>query len=63
MAKTSEAQQRATAKWQAENKERRLYLTKKSTTKNFILKHSTVDDLKNVAEWLEQRNRAENLRD
>jgi len=45
MAKVSEAQRRASAKWDRKNKSRRQYINKRSITRNFIKKEATKEDL------------------
>jgi len=44
MAKVSEAQRRASAKWDRKNKSRRQYINKRSITRNFIKKEATKED-------------------
>ena len=45
MAKVSEAQRRASAKWDHKNKSRRQYINKRTITRNFIKKEATKEDL------------------
>ena len=45
MAKVSEAQKRASRKWDRKNKSRRQYINKRSITRNFIKKEATKEDL------------------
>ena len=45
MAKVSEAQKRASRKWDHKNKSRRQYINKRSITRNFIKKEATKEDL------------------
>lgn len=46
MAKLSEARKRANKRWDDKNKARKLYITKRSAIKSFILKLATEADLK-----------------
>lgn len=45
MAKVSEAQKRASKKWDRKNKSRRQYINKRSITRNFIKKEAVKEDL------------------
>ncbi|MCH3989697.1 MAG: hypothetical protein LKF01_01105 [Lactobacillus sp.] len=54
---TSEAQRRASAKWNAKNKERQHYYVAKSTAKRFIKKLATKEDLMMIADLLQQRQK------
>ena len=45
MAKVSEAQKRASRKWDRKNKSRRQYINKRSITRNFIKKEAVKEDL------------------
>ena len=45
MAKVSEAQKRASRKWDRKNKSRRQYINKRSITRNFIKKEAAKEDL------------------
>lgn len=51
----SEAQKRATKKWDIKNKTRKQYLNRRSVTKNFILKEATTEDLEQIKKYIEQR--------
>lgn len=51
----TEAQKRATYKYRAKNKEKALYINKRSTTKNFILKLATSEDLADIRKYVDQR--------
>lgn len=51
----SEAQKRATKKWDTKNKTRKQYLNRRSITKNFILKEATTEDLEQIKKYIEQR--------
>lgn len=50
MTKYTEAQKRASLKWDENNKERKQYLNRRSTAKNFILKSATNEDLQMLQE-------------
>ena len=51
----TDARKRANSKWDKNNKERLLYLNKRSTTKNFILKLATEEDLENIEKYVVDR--------
>ena len=51
----TDARKRANSKWDKNNKERLLYLNKRSTTKNFILKLATEEDLENIEKYVFER--------
>ncbi|MDU7804157.1 MAG: hypothetical protein E7J62_05880 [Serratia marcescens] len=53
--KTTEARRKANAKWDKANKDKKNYINKKSTTKNFILKTATLEDVENVKTWIYTR--------
>lgn len=53
--KTTEARRKANAKWDKANKEKKNYINKKSTTKNFILKTATLEDIENAKTWIDSR--------
>lgn len=55
MGKVSEAQARAARKWNAEHREIMRKSAAKSSAKRFILKLADKDDLKEVQQWLAQR--------
>lgn len=55
MAKVSEAQRKANKKWDNKNRERKRYINRRSTAKNFILKLATLDDLKQIKIYIKQR--------
>ena len=48
------AQQRANKKWNAKNREHRNYLTKRSTSRGFIRKHATQEDLLELQELIKE---------
>lgn len=53
----TDARKRANSKWDKNNKERLLYLNKRSTTKNFILKLATEEDLESIEEYVVERKK------
>ena len=54
MTKQLTAQQRANKKWNAKNRERRNYLTKRSTSRGFIRNNATKDDLLELQELIQK---------
>ncbi|HAA6369397.1 TPA_asm: hypothetical protein GHJ26_09020 [Listeria monocytogenes] len=57
--KTSEAQRRAADSWDARNAENRRYRVAKSSTKRFIIKMATTEDLTQVKSWIAEREAAD----
>lgn len=55
MVKLTEARKEANKKWDENNKDRKNYIVKRSTTKNFILKSATEEDLKAIENYIEER--------
>lgn len=55
MVKLTEARKKANKKWDENNKDRENYIVKRSTTKNFILKLATEEDLKAIESYIEER--------
>ncbi|WP_088840988.1 hypothetical protein [Listeria sp. ILCC797] len=55
MKKTSEAQLRATKKWQEANKDRARYNRYKSDAKRFILKIASIEDVKFLSQQIQIR--------
>lgn len=53
--KTSDAQMRATRKWQEKNPERRRYNSYKSSARSFIRNHATFEDLEELKEIIAAR--------
>ena len=54
----TEAQQKATKKWNENNREHRNYLSKRSSARSFIRNHASSSDLKELEELItERRNR------
>ena len=57
MGKVSEAQRRASAKWDRKNKSRRQYINKRSITRNFIKKEATKEDLGEFKNLIKNREK------
>ena len=57
MAKVSEAQKRASKKWDRKNKSRRQYINKRSITRNFIKKEAVKEDLDEFKTLLKNREK------
>ena len=57
MGKVSEAQKRASAKWDRKNKSRRQYINKRSITRNFIKKEATKEDIDELKDLLKNRKK------
>lgn len=57
MPKLTEARKKANKKWDENNKDRKNYIVKRSTTKNFILKSATEEDLKNIETYIIERKK------
>lgn len=57
MAKVSEAQKRASRKWELKNKSRRQYINRRSTARNFIKKEATEEDLDELRTLLKNREK------
>ena len=57
MAKITEARAKANKKWDENNKARKLYINKRSTTKSFILNLATKEDLKNIKQYIADREK------
>ncbi|MCX8721302.1 MULTISPECIES: hypothetical protein [Lactobacillus] len=55
MTKISEAQKRASQKWDSQNKEKKNYIVAKSQAKRFINKFATRQDLKFLSELIEKK--------
>ncbi len=55
MVKLTEARKKANKKWDENNKDRKNYIVKRSTTKNFILKSATEEDLEAIENYIEER--------
>lgn len=54
MRKELTPQQRANKKWNAKNRERRNYLTKRSASRGFIRNNATKDDLLELQELIKE---------
>lgn len=50
-----DAQQKATKKWNKNNREHRNYLSKRSSARSFIRNHATVDDLNELEGLIAER--------
>ena len=57
MAKVSEAQKRASKKWDRKNKSRRQYINKRSITRNFIKKEAIKEDLDEFKNLIKNREK------
>lgn len=57
MAELSEARRRANKKWDEQNKARKAYINKRSTSKSFILNLATEEDLDAILSYVEERRR------
>ena len=55
MARLTEARKKANKKWDENNKDRKNYIVKRSTTKNFILKSATEEDLEVIENYIRER--------
>lgn len=53
-----DAQQKATKKWNKNNREHRNYLSKRSSARSFIRKHATMDDLNELEEIIKEKKEA-----
>jgi hypothetical protein len=50
-----DAQQKATKKWNKNNREHRNYLSKRSSARSFIRNHATMDDLSELEEIIKEK--------
>ena len=57
MGKVSEAQKRASRKWERKNKSRRQYINRRSAARNFIKKEATEEDLDELRTLLKNREK------
>lgn len=57
MGKVSAAQRRANEKWDSNHKDRKQYITKRSTARNFIKKEATEEDLDEFKNLIRIRER------
>lgn len=55
--KTSEAQIRASRKWEENNKERNRYLSARRQARSFIRKYATEEDLKELEELINSKRK------
>ena len=53
----NDARKKANTKWDSENKERVRYLQDRSKAKNFIIKKATKEDLRELKELIEEKER------
>lgn len=53
--KYTEAKAKANKKWDEANKERKRYINYRSTSRNFIIKYATIEDLKEFESLIERR--------
>jgi len=51
----SEAQRKAIKKWNAKNKEKRNYFTRRSTARGFIKNNATEEDLNELSSLIKER--------
>lgn len=58
MSNVSESQKRAQKKYDEKNREKRTYLSQRSTSRGFIRNKATLDDLEELAELIEERKKA-----
>lgn len=54
----TDAQQKATKKWNENNREHRNYLSKRSSARSFIRNHATMDDLNELEELIKEKKEA-----
>lgn len=57
MGKVSEAQKRASRKWDKKNKEKKNYIVVKANAKRFINKFATASDLDNLEKLISERRK------
>jgi len=57
MGKVSEAQKRASRKWDHKNKSRRQYINRRSITRNFIKKEAAKEDLDEFKNLIKNREK------
>lgn len=55
------AQTKATKKWNKNNRDHRNYLTKRSSARSFIRNHATVDDLNELEELIKEKKEASKM--
>lgn len=53
----TEAQKKAHAKWEKNNKERRQYINKRSASRSFISKLATIEDLQELLKLIHAREK------
>jgi len=57
MGKVSAAQRRANKKWDDAHKDRKQYITKRSTARNFVKKEATKEDIDELKNLIRERER------
>lgn len=58
MSKVSDSQRKAQKKYDEKNREKRTYLSQRSTSRGFIRNKATLEDLEELAELIEERKKA-----
>lgn len=58
MSNVSESQKRAQKKYDEKNREKRTYLSQRSTSRGFIRNKATLEDLEELAELIAERKKA-----
>lgn len=58
MSKVSDSQRKAQKKYDEKNREKRTYLSQRSTSRGFIRNKATLDDLEELAELIEERKKS-----
>lgn len=58
MSNVSESQKRAQKKYDEKNREKRTYLSQRSTSRGFIRNKATLEDLEELAELIEECKKA-----
>ena len=58
MSNVSESQKRAQKKYDEKNREKRTYLSQRSTSRGFIRNKATLEDLEELAELIEERKKS-----
>lgn len=59
--KTSKAQLAAVKRWENANKEKKRYLSYRSSARSFIRNHATTEDLNDLANMIELKLKGENV--
>ncbi|MCJ0553605.1 hypothetical protein MMJ53_07635 [Enterococcus cecorum] len=58
MSKVSDSQRKAQKKYDEKNREKRTYLSQRSTSRGFIRNKATLEDLEELAELIEERKKS-----